>query len=321
MSSAIFLIAVACVLLYLVPWAVQRRAILADSTVDDRFSPHMQLLAISGERLVHQPGAARGPVLEPRSAKRRSEAFAMKRPTAPATARITAQQLHAARERRSAEIKLRNAAIKRRQILTLTLLALTVIVAGLGGASVISAWWTLLPGALLAAVLVQGRRVAISYANADRKRDRRIDELERRLGHLQARGHQTLTEIGAKRIDKHEDDASASSAERRSETADAKPAVRAAITASDVPDAVIADATWEPVAIPAPTYTLKATAVRPPLKPDADVLPKAEKATSVPMRPKRATMLNGSDADDGVADQEPVFDLDSALARRRAAGE
>lgn len=245
----------------------------------------------------------------------------MKRPTAPATARITAQQLRAAREGRKAELKRRNEAIKRRQILTLTLLALTVITAGLAALSVMSAWWIALPGALLGAVLIQGRRVAIAYAASDAKRDRRIEELERRLGHLQARSHQTLTDLGATRVAKDDADQLLPRVSDGEGMPAEKPATRGSVTASDVPEAVIADATWEPVTIPAPTYTLKATAVRPPLKPAADVLPAAERETAVPLRPTRATMLNGADEDVTVEPAKPVFDLDSALARRRAAGE
>lgn len=245
----------------------------------------------------------------------------MKRPTAPATARITAQQLRAARQRRSAEMKRRNEAIKRRQVLTLTLLGLTVLTVALGAFSVLSPWWLIVPGGLLSAVLIQGRRVAIAYARADAKRDRRIDELERRLDHLQARSLRALTDLGATRVQKDEGGELIENTGAHQASRGVKTAAQGSVTASEIPEAVIADATWEPVAIPAPTYTLKATAVRPPLKPEADVLPAAERETGVPLRPTRATMLNGSPADEAAAPERPVFDLDSALARRRAAGE
>lgn len=333
LSSAVFALLVAIVLLYLIPQAVQRRAVLAESTADDRFSPHMRVLNVTAEGTpVTLARSVRGPVLDPVSAKRRTEAREMKRPTAPVAARMTARDISAARAKHAAQIAERAAAVKRRQILAGTLLALTLTLLVVGLTTNLSAAWALIPGAALVAVLEAGRRVAASYRRADLQARKSIAQLERRLRQMNLRDEvaepipntSPADDVEAPAAPKH----AAAPVEIEDEIEDeveteAPSVVEAApvVEAREVPEAIVADVQWDPIAIPAPSYTLKASAPRPAITPDADVLPSAEKAARVPMRPVRASMLNASAAEAEEAYEAPAIDIDSALARRRVAGE
>lgn len=331
LSSAVFALLVAIVLLYLIPQAVQRRAVLAESTADDRFSPHMRVLNVTADGApVTLARSVRGPVLDPVSAKRRTEAREMKRPTAPVAARMTARDISAARAKHAAQIAERAAAVKRRQILAGTLLALTLTLLVVGLTTNLSAAWALIPGGALIAVLEAGRRVAASYRRADLQARKSIAQLERRLRQMNLRDEvaepipntSPADDVEAPAAPKH----AAAPVEVEDEVedeAEAPSVVEAApvVEAREVPEAIVADVQWDPIAIPAPSYTLKASAPRPAITPDADVLPSAEKAARVPMRPVRASMLNASPAEAEEAYEAPAIDIDSALARRRVAGE
>ncbi|WP_250505013.1 hypothetical protein [Bowdeniella massiliensis] len=331
LSSAVFALLVAIVLLYLIPQAVQRRAVLAESTADDRFSPHMRVLNVTADGApVTLARSVRGPVLDPVSAKKRTEAREMKRPTAPVAARMTARDISVARAKHAAQIAERAAAVKRRQILAGTLLALTLTLLVVGLTTSLSAAWALIPGGALIAVLEAGRRVAASYRRADLQARKSIAQLERRLRQMNLRDEvaepipntSPADDVEAPAAPKH----AAAPVEVEDEVedeAEAPSVVEAApvVEAREVPEAIVADVQWDPIAIPAPSYTLKASAPRPAITPDADVLPSAEKAARVPMRPVRASMLNASPAEAEEAYEAPAFDIDSALARRRVAGE
>ena len=331
LSSAVFALLVAIVLLCLIPQAVQRRAVLAESTADDRFSPHMRVLNVTAAGTpVTLARSVRGPVLDPVSAKKRTEAREMKRPTAPVAARMTARDISVARAKHAAQIAERAAAVKRRQILAGTLLALTLTLLVVGLTTSLSAAWALIPGGALIAVLEAGRRVAASYRRADLQARKSIAQLERRLRQMNLRDEvaepipntSPADDVEAPAAPKH----AAAPVEVEDEVedeAEAPSVVEAApvVEAREVPEAIVADVQWDPIAIPAPSYTLKASAPRPAITPDADVLPSAEKAARVPMRPVRASMLNASPAEAEEAYEAPAFDIDSALARRRVAGE
>lgn len=323
LSSAVFALLVAIVLLYLIPQAVQRRAVLAESTANDRFSPHMRVLNVTADGApVTLARSVRGPVLDPVSAKRRTEAREMKRPTAPVAARMTARDISAARAKHAAQIAERAAAVKRHQILVGTLLALTLTLLVVGLTTNLSAAWALIPGGALGAVLEAGRRVAASYCRADLQARKSIAQLERRLRQMNLRDEVPNTspadEVKAPAAPKH-----AAAPVEVADEVEAPSVVEAALVveAREVPEAIVADVPWVPVAIPAPSYTLKASAPRPAIAPDADVLPSAEKAARVPLRPVRASMLNASPAEAEEAYEAPAIDIDSALARRRVAGE
>lgn len=259
----------------------------------------------------------------------------MKRPTAPVAARMTARDLSAARAKRAAEIAERSAAIKRRQVLAGSLASAALILALLAGFGVLSWAWMLIPTAALVAVLEAGRRVAASYREADLKARKTMAALERRMRALNARDARPAPRAGgqsASAAPELESTAQGESAtgqaadnpsgatEARAEESTSAPARDSApvIVASDVPEAVVGEVRWDPVAVPAPSYTLKAPAPRRTIEPHADTLPSEEKAAAVPARPTTARMLN---ATDDQADDASVIDVDSALARRRVAGE
>ncbi|OKL54766.1 hypothetical protein BSZ39_02465 [Bowdeniella nasicola] len=327
LSSAVFAFAVAIVLLYLIPQAVHRRAVLAESTADDRFSPRMRMLPVDADAPVTLARSVRGPVLDPVSAKKRLEARDMLRPTAPVAARMTARDISAARAKHAARIAERAAAVRRRQILAATLLGLSVLLWVVGFATSISWAWALIPTALLAAVLEAGRRVAASYRRADLASRKSIAMLERRLRQMQLRDNvaepipntSPADDVEVPTAPKH---AAAPEIEQESVPEPEIDETSAPmVVAEEVPEAVVADVSWDPVVLPAPSYTLKATAPRAAITPDEDILPSGEKLTRTPMRPTRPSMLNAGEAEAEVAPPAPAIDIDSALARRRVAGE
>lgn len=334
LSSAVFALVVAIILLYLIPQAVHRRAVLAESTADDRFSPRMRMLPVDADAPVTLARSVRGPVLDPVSAKKRLEARDMKRPTAPVAARMTARDISAARAKHAARIAERAAAVRRRQILVLTLFAASVAMWIVGFTTNLSAAWALIPTTMLIAVLEAGRRVAASYRRADLASRKSIAMLERRLRQMNLRDEvaepipntSPADDVEAPTAPKHAaapvvEEEAAPVAEVVEEEATKEEEPTPVVVAEDVPEAVVADVTWDPIVLPAPSYTLKATAQRPAITPDADVLPSREKLTSTPMRPMRASMLNAGEAEVDVTPTAPAIDIDSALARRRVAGE
>src|SRR5690606_37537827 len=149
---------------YLVPHLVQTRHQLGQSRVEDRFSGTLRIVATGATVRRSAPGEHHGaagsrPYLH--DPRRRTEAPAVNRPTTPSErAAAEARRLAAARAARAAEISRRKAAARRRLVLTLVLL--TASVAGWVGFGVASMSVALgaVPTALLAVVLVRGRRAA-----------------------------------------------------------------------------------------------------------------------------------------------------------------
>lgn len=158
-------IALAAVLFgYLVPHLVHSRQQLAEARVEDRFSTTLRVVGTGATTRRTAPEEHHGtregrPYLH--DPRRRTEAPAVNRPTTPSErAAAEARRLAAARAARAAEISRRKAAARRRLVLTLVLL--TASVAGWVGFGVASMSVALgaVPTALLAVVLVLGRRAA-----------------------------------------------------------------------------------------------------------------------------------------------------------------
>lgn len=348
LASALFAVAVASILLYLIPRVVYRRAVLADSTVDDRFSAHMRLIDVNGLESPIDDRSVRGPVLDPVSAHRRREALNMKRPANVVAARITVRDLERARAGHLARIEGRAAVLRIQRAILVALLTIAAAtwVAGLTGGF---AWgWALIPTVLAGGVIVAGVKLSAARRHADLVERRKIAALESRLRVL--RGEVVTAKLPATKTSGMNTPAATrvateparSAAETSTAntpmsagndqtmsveraTAEDRTEVRAArqrrdvVVAHDIPEAVVADARWEPVRIPAPTYTLKAKAPRPAIAADEDVLPRSEHLTPVPVRPSRARILNAVETvDDSEAPSTPILDIDSALARRAA---
>ncbi len=359
LASALFAVAVASILLYLIPRVVQRRAVLAESTADDRFSADMRLVEVVAFDSPVDDRSVRGPLLDPVSARRRREALNMKRPANVVAARITVRDLERARAGHLARIEGRAAVIRIQRVVLVGLLAIAGVswVAGLTG---VFAWgWALVPTLLTVGVIAVGVKLSSASRHADLVERRKIAAIDSRLRVL--RGDVAAAKAPAKKAAVRTSAAGKSAAkaparatnsmnaevesavpDRSAAEAPAVPgagqtvgderanaegetAPRAArqrrdvVVAHDVPEAVVADARWEPVSIPAPTYTLKAKAPRPAIAADEDVLPRSEHLMAVPVRPTRARILNGVDTtDDAETPATPVLDIDSALARRAA---
>ncbi len=359
LASALFAVAVASILLYLIPRVVQRRAVLAESTADDRFSADMRLVEVVAFDSPVDDRSVRGPLLDPVSARRRREALNMKRPANVVAARITVRDLERARAGHLARIEGRAAVMRIQRAVLVGLLAIAGVfwVAGLTG---VFAWgWALVPTLLTVGVIAVGVKLSRASRHADLVERRKIASIDSRLRVL--RGDVAAAKAPAKKAAVRTSAAGKSAAkvparatnsmnaevesvvpDRSAAEAPAVPgagqtvgderanaegetAPRAArqrrdvVVAHDVPEAVVADARWEPVSIPAPTYTLKAKAPRPAIAADEDVLPRSEHLAAVPVRPTRARILNGVDTtDDAETPATPVLDIDSALARRAA---
>ncbi|MDO4607106.1 MAG: hypothetical protein Q4B12_07275 [Bowdeniella nasicola] len=364
LASALFAVAVASILLYLIPRVVQRRAVLAESTADDRFSADMRLVEVVAFDSPVDDRSVRGPLLDPVSARRRREALNMKRPANVVAARITVRDLERARAGHLARIEGRAAVIRIQRVVLVGLLAIAGVswVAGLTG---VFAWgWALVPTLLTVGVIAVGVKLSSASRHADLVERRKIAAIDSRLRVL--RGDVAAAKTPAKKaavrtsaagksaaktparatnsmnaeVESAVPDRSAAEApaaevpvapgadqtvgdERANAEGETAPRAarqrRDVVVAHDVPEAVVADARWEPVSIPAPTYTLKAKAPRPAIAADEDVLPRSEHLTAVPVRPTRARILNGVDTtDDAETPATPVLDIDSALARRAA---
>ena len=331
---------------YLVPYLVRSRQQLADSRVDDRFSGAMRVVVTgttpkrtTGEH--HTP--ARPYLHDPR---RRTENPAVNRPMSPTErSAADARRLAALRAARAAEISRRQAAARRRLILTLVLLTASIggwTAVGASGASIALG---LVPTVLLGAVLVLGRRAAKAAARrnaADRAAMARLQltPAARSAGTRAVAGSRThspqVTAAGP----------AVTAADDATTADDATPEAGPTPSADDTTTDATATSTaatepatsrsWTPVPVPVPSYTLKAPA------------PRRDVAAHVPEEVAIAAPEAGSVRDLSLADIEgspyaPVarsaqspeqpaveesttqapaggLDLDSVLARRRAVG-
>jgi len=345
LSGWVFVALTVIVLGYLVPHLVRSREVMVESRVTDRFSRQLRLVQpeTAGPERSYRSDT-RPLVHNPEISRRRTEALAMIRPTTPVAHRVNARELAAARAARAAEISRRAAAARRRMTLALTLAIITVaVIAGVAFGPV--AWgWAVLPTAALGAVLFTGQKAAVIAARQDAKARAEMARLDQRLRLFRVQEAGSPAVVAPVRVPPAATHAVAGAGVESTAAVPASAVTSAAPTAFDgiiigyqgkhVVTREIEDepprharhavgdfratgaGTWTPVPVPLPTYTLKQE------NPRRDVEPYVDEATDdggarVPMRPTTASPTFT------VEDFEPVaqtFDLDSVLARRRAAG-
>lgn len=348
---------------YLVPHKLRHRQQLLESRTDDRFSDALRVLAVTGPagsarrrradiaRGVRQDcgpvdkrvglltlgsgtrigGTDRGgtDVDRPHGTQDRIGADAARR----------AAQLHAAHAAATAR---RGAAAHRRGVLAGALLAATVVGWTVVGIATLPALAAVVPSVLLVGVLGLGRHAAVQGHAAEDEWQRRIAEATAPLRERAARPGRTGVEGRAVRP----------SSTDTQVIAQVRASDGAAERASDgVWSGGREGDTWSPVAVPKPTYTMKATAPR------REPAPLGEVEASTLVAPARGTTTDrdeaarpaaetvgatapaaSSTAEPGVsapdapvvasgatapATSEPTgsIDLDAVLARRRASGE
>ncbi|WP_448059251.1 hypothetical protein [Cellulomonas hominis] len=345
---------------YLVPHKLRHRQQLLEARADDRFSDALRVLAVTGpdgrSRRAYDDGV-RAPdcgrvvdksigLLTPNrgvplvAAGGRGGGRAVDRPhgtqdrISADAARRAAQQ----RAARAAAVARRGAAARRRGMLAALLLVASVAgwaVVGLSAVSVVAA---VVPTVLLVAVVVLGRRAVLAgrahdaeWAHHEREQSmapaRATAEAPAVTGRA-VRPSEAHTEVFAAIVDEIATDATPAAP-----TATARATARAA-------KAVQEQDAWSPVPVPAPTYTLKASAPhREPapldhLEGSTNDRP-AERAVPEPVRESAApdgfTAPSSSPAPrPATGERTPLeppaattgsLDLDAILARRRAAGE
>lgn len=337
------------VLGYLVPYLVRSREVRVESRVSDRFSPQLRLVAPA---LPAPPvrSDTRPLVHNPEISRRRTEALAMIRPTTPVANRVNARELAAARAARAAEISRRAAAARRRMTLAVILAVVTAAVVTAVVAGPLAWGWALVPSTVLGGVLYTGRRAAIVAARQDAKARAEMARLDQRLRLFrdrEARSEPVAVRPGsfeeivegyqgrhaADRVIEDEPPRHATPeslealsrleagvpepvAQEDTHSEAAKPAQPAETSSGRT--ATAEPRTWTPVPVPLPTYTLKQESPRRDVEPFTSE-DGAEGESRVPVRP------TSSAPSYGTVEREPeqaaqTFDLDSVLARRRAAG-
>lgn len=291
----------------------------------------------AGSRAVERSGrAVRPPVARERGGRTMDRPHVGRDRAVADAARRTASQ-HAAR---AAYLARRAAAARRRAALTGVLLVAVVVgwgAAGLGSAGVVAG---AVPTGLLAGVLLLGRRAVVAGARADarwaagegatvpvadavraaRARSASGSVVVGRAVHPSDATTEVMGRVGERRRGVGEASAvSEPAAEPVSvpvaEVSETDEGSAAAIPSVDRASAEPeATSTWVPVPVPRPAYTLKPMARRP--EPAPLVLDEVTVETSA---------ASGTAAPDaGDADEAPTtggLDLDTILARRRAAGE
>ncbi len=266
--------------------------------------------------------------------------------------RVNARELAAARAARAAEISRRAAAARRRMTLAVILAVVTAAVVTAVVAGPLAWGWALLPSTVLGGVLYTGRRAAIVAARQDAKARAEMARLDQRLRLFRDRearsepvavrpgsfeeiveGYQGrhaadrviedepprhATPESLEALSRLEAGAPEPAASEGTRTEVAKPVEPAAPEKPSGRTATAEPRTWTPVPVPLPTYTLKQESPRRDVEP---FTPEdgAEGEGRVPVRP------TSSAPSYGTVEREPeqaaqTFDLDSVLARRRAAG-
>ena len=364
-------------IVYLVPHKLTHRQQLLESRTDDRFSGALRVLAVTGRRgrVVQSADARVRPGMNGDCGATADKAIGLLTPSrgvrlaTPASAiggtavdrphgaqdRISADAARRAAQQRAAHaaaVARRGAAARRRAVLAAVLLAGTVAgwtVAGLTAVSVVAG---VVPSVLFVSVLVLGRRAVVSGRASDVAWEQHRRELAfapaRATAHAPAvTGHAVRpsdahTEVFARIVDDEPAGAPAdvraatgtTRVVRRSTRSGATPVVPAT-PAVDVDE-------WSPVAVPRPTYTLKASAPHrepAPLGPlEGSTAVRAESAGSAGSAEGAGAGAGATVVEDAarIPDQrstgvrtpiEPPaattgsINLDEVLARRRVAGE
>lgn len=240
----------------------------------------------------------------------------MIRPTAPAANRVNAREMALARATRAAEISRRAAAGRRR--LTLCLLVGVVAVATWAATSIGAlAWgWALLPTALLAGVVHVARKAAVVAARQDAKARAEMTRLDQRL-----RLFRDAESVPAAVPPRPSSAAPALSEAGKAEASPADASAAAPLAPQTAPreagEAARFGVPWTPRAVPLPTYTLKQETPRRSAEP---FVPAQfdDGGVRVPVRPTATAPTSQLPEEESPV--ASTFDLDSVLARRRAAG-
>lgn len=363
---------------YLVPHHLRHRQRLLEARADDRFSAGLRVVAVASStrrRLGRRAAAAGmwGPSTTslltpgtgvPVTAGTGTGGTTVDRPHA-TPERISAEaarRLAQARAARAAATARRGAAARRRGLLAFSLLGLTI--AGWVAVGVVpAATWLVgtVPTALLASVVVLGRRAVLAGQVADAQWAETIEREERLAARPRTGATPTVrprtgatpavaaddapvplvTGHAVRPSDAHTEvferivaDRGESAGPVRHATTGAVPVVRrSAREAADeaatqaVPVAGASDdaEAWSPVPVPRPTYTMKAPAPRR----DPAPLEDADVAASTARRPADAPVgdTGAEESTAPAAAVEPAaettgsIDLNAVLARRRAAGQ
>ncbi|WP_146842662.1 hypothetical protein [Cellulomonas composti] len=300
---------------YLVPHKLRHRQQLVESRVDDRFSDGLRVLAVSERRARSQVSAPEcgttsttglltpGSGFPVRRTVTATGGTAVDRPTAQQD-RITAEAARRSAQTRAAHaaaLARRGAAARRRGALAGALLVLTVL--GVVAAAALPAvTWVVaaVPAALLATVVVLGRRAVIAGRAADAAWTGRIAQAEREVVVARQPGP-VITGRAVK----------------PSQT----PTQAIAQVVVEEQDSAAEDGTWSPVPVPRPTYALKPSAPRYEPAPLTDL----EGSTAV----RTSAGTSSSESDEGATTPAAVvappttgsIDLDGILAKRRASGQ
>lgn len=352
---------------YLVPHKLRHRQQMLESRTDDRFSEALRVLAVTGPEgsgrrrraeLTGNPRTDCGPVdkraglLTPGTGARIAPTDRggthVDRPhgtqerVGADAARRTAQ-LHAAHAAATAR---RGAAARRRGLLAGLLVAATVVGWVVVGVTSLGVLAGLAPSVLLATVLGLGRRAVVQGQAAETEWQRRIVEASAPLRQREARPGRQAAAGRAVRPSATDTQAIT----RVRVDGEAPGTVR---TATRLRDGGREGDTWSPVAVPRPTYAMKASAPRREPVPLGDVeastlvapartsgsagiaapaAPAAEDAPAAAAEQATTSTATGASQESPTAPgagttapatDEPTgsIDLDAVLARRRAAGE
>lgn len=176
------LIALVVVLaVYLLPYLVGRREVMALSRAEDRFSSELRVLATSAATPDDAcPGDGRASIF-----RRRPEVKAMNRPAVRNVRALRVERELASARRAHEEARAgRRTAASHRAVVASLLLGVTLGALVVAAVSLLPWWVAVVPAALLAVSMGAGRRAAVASARADVRERRRISSLEQELAVL-----------------------------------------------------------------------------------------------------------------------------------------
>ena len=305
---------------YLLPAAIRSRQVVVDSRVADRFSEDLRVLATAGASVTSQPETSRGYLHRPRT---ETTEDTMHSPAPQRLAAADARRAAAARATRAAAASRRAAAAARRLVLTLVLLAATAAAWVLVSIASAPLALAIVPSVLFLTVLVLGRRAAAQAKIADARLAEEIDR-------ARSADHARATRVAATK------------AAREAEVPQSKSSLRIDVDPTklleeDAETTAVLDLPegegWTPVPVPAPMYTMKASAPRrevEPLAPEAiaaqsvvsseddgaaEVSADSSPSAGVEVAPTASAEAPAAPA------ATPSVNLQAVLERRRAVGE
>lgn len=261
----------------------------------------------------------------------------MIRPTAPDAHRVNASELAKARSQRAAAIARRQAAGRRRALISFVLMAAAVTFwTRVAGGNL--AWgWAVPLTALAAGAVFLSVRASVADRAANARTRGEIARLDQRLRLFRVEDRSTDADAGALREPTFEQilepyraahaapvDAATVVEEAPKHARPAAPSVHVGLSDADVVVGIPVDATrtadnsWSPTPVPLPAYTLKAEA---PKREIAAFEAEPGPSARVPERPTASAPYFGTEP--LFEEEQPVaqtFDLSDILARRRASG-